>query len=376
MSGGPQRAGEASPKRRSARLSLWVRRSVALVAGLFLFVGALQLMKTGASTLGVLQPGSVLVENALSTLGLGWLGALFVLSGSPVAATSLALVAAGEESGGERGLSELEGFTMLTGSRLGAAFVVLVVAVVYALRAGEGHRRAPVSTAVLALTATALVYIPAAGLGAAILSWKPYAGVELRFPAGFVDLIDLVYGPVVDRAGDIPAAVVFLAGIAVLLLAFKLIDAALPDLDDASVSRRPVWLRRKWPMFALGSGVALVTMSVSVALTILVPLVGKNVVRREYVVPYIMGANITTLGDTMFAAFALDSPAAVRVVLAEVIAAGAISLFLLGLLYPLIWTALWGAQTAVTASRARLALFTGGILLVPVLAIAFAALLG
>jgi hypothetical protein len=349
---------------------------VALVAGLFLFVGALQLMKTGASTLGVLQPGSVLVENALSTLGLGWLGALFVLSGSPVAATSLALVAAGEESGGERGLSELEGFTMLTGSRLGAAFVVLVVAVVYALRAGEGHRRAPVSTAVLALTATALVYIPAAGLGAAILSWEPYAGVELRFPAGFVDLIDLVYGPVVDRAGDIPAAVVFLAGIAVLLLAFKLIDAALPDLDDASVSRRPVWLRRKWPMFALGSGVALVTMSVSVALTILVPLVGKNVVRREYVVPYIMGANITTLGDTMFAAFALDSPAAVRVVLAEVIAAGAISLFLLGLLYPLIWTALWGAQTAVTASRARLALFTGGILLVPVLAIAFAALLG
>jgi hypothetical protein len=89
-----------------------------------------------------------------------------------------------------------------------------------------------------------------------------------------------------------------------------------------------------------------------------------------------MGANITTLGDTMFAAFALDSPAAVRVVLAEVIAAGAISLVLLALAYRVIWTTLWDAQTAVTASRARLGLFTGGILLVPVLAIAFAALLG
>ena len=355
---------------------MWARRGAALLAGLFLFIGALQLMKTGASTLGVLQPGSVLVENALSTLGLGWLGALLVLSGSPVAATSLALVAAGEESGGARGLSEIEGFTMLTGSRLGAAFVVLVVAVLYAFRAGRGHRRAPVSTAVLALTATALVYLPALGLGVALLSWEPFAGLELRFPGEFVDLIDFLYGDAVNRAEDLPAALVFLGGIGVLLLAFKLIDTALPALDDASVSRRPAWLRRKWPMFALGSAVALVTMSVSVALTILVPLVARRVVHREFVLPYIMGANITTLGDTMFAAFALDSPAAVRVVLAEVIAAGSISLVLLAFAYPVVWTTLWDVQTAVTASRKRLALFTAGVLLLPLLAIAAGALLG
>jgi sodium-dependent phosphate cotransporter len=361
---------------RGLRLARWARRGAALTAGLFLFVGALQLMKTGAATLGVLEPGSVLVENALSTFGLGWLGALLVLSGSPIAATSLALVAAGEETGGARGLDELEGFMMLTGSRLGAAFVVLVVAVVYALRAGEGHRRAPVSTAVLALSATALVYVPAAGLGAALLSWEPFANLELSFPGEFVDLIDFLYGDAVERAEDLPAALVFLGGIGVLLVAFKLIDAALPALDDASVSRRPAWLRRKWPMFALGCGVALVTMSVSVALTILVPLVGRNVVRREFVLPYIMGANITTLGDTMLAAFALDSPGAVRIVLAEVIAAGSISLVLLAFAYPLVWTTLWDVQTWVTASRARLALFTAGVLLVPVLAIAAGALLG
>jgi sodium-dependent phosphate cotransporter len=360
---------------RRPRLAPKLRRAVALAGGLFLFVGALQLMKTGAGALGILQQGSVLVENALSTLGLGWLGALLVLSGSPVAATSLALVAAGEESGGERGLSELEGFTMLTGSRLGAAFVVLVVAVVYALRAEEGHRRAPVSTAVLALTVTALVYVPSGLAGALLLSWDSFAGLELGFPAGFVDLIDLVYGGVVERAEELPAAVVFLAGIGTLLLAFKLIDLALPDLDDARVARRPAWLRRKWPMFALGSAVALVTMSVSVALTILVPLVAKKMVRQEYVLPYIMGANITTLGDTMLAAFALDSPAAVRVVLAEVIAAGSISILLLALAYPLVWTGLWEAQIAITRSRTRLALFTLGVLLVPVLTIALAAVI-
>ena len=71
--------------RRRPRLVRTLGRTAALVGGLFLFVGALQLMKTGAGALGVLQPGSVLVENALSTLGLGWLGALLLLSGSPVA---------------------------------------------------------------------------------------------------------------------------------------------------------------------------------------------------------------------------------------------------------------------------------------------------
>ena len=86
-------------------------------------------MKTGAASLDFLQPGGFLVKNAGSTLGLGWLGALFVLSGSPIAATSLTLVAAGEGAAvGAEHFTEIQGYTMLTGSRLGAAFVVLLTA--------------------------------------------------------------------------------------------------------------------------------------------------------------------------------------------------------------------------------------------------------
>jgi Na+/phosphate symporter len=129
-------------------------------------------------------------------------------------------------------------------------------------------------------------------------------------------------------------------------------------------------------MFALGAGIGLVTMSVSVSLSLLVPLVAKNVVRREFILPYIMGANITTLGDTLLAAFALDSAASVRVLLAALLAATAVSLVVLAFVYRPVWTTLWDVQTAVTASRARLALFTAGVLLLPVLAIAAAAVLG
>src|ERR687891_324388 len=92
------------------------------LVALFLFVGALQVMKTGAGELGALQHGGLLVKNAVSTLGLGWVGALLVLSGSPVAASALSLVAS-------QAITPIMGFTMVTGSRLGAAFVVLLVAV-------------------------------------------------------------------------------------------------------------------------------------------------------------------------------------------------------------------------------------------------------
>ena len=348
--------GVAARTQRIAQAASWILR---FALALFLFVGALQLMKTGAASLDVLQNKGFLVKNAGSTLGLGWIGALFVLSGSPVAASALTLVAAGS-------ISEVQGFTMLTGSRLGAAFVVLVVAVIYALKGGAGERLKPVGTAIIALAGTAVIYLPAAFLGFALLNSQPFHALELRFPGQFADVIDLVYGGMLARVEELPAAIIFLVGLGVLLVSFKLIDSVMPKLDDSSLSgSRVSWLRNKWPMFAIGSAVALLTMSVSVALTVLVPLVAKGYARREDILPYIMGANITTLGDTMLAAFALGSAAAVRIVLAEVIATTLLSVFLLAFFYPQLRKVVWRFQRQVIKSKVRLGAFTAALLLVP-----------
>ena len=365
----PERTGPAEAEATETRSSAqrfttgawWAAR---FVLALFLFVGALQLMKTGAAGLDVLQNQGLLVRNPGSTLGLGWLGALFVLSGSPIAATSLALVAADS-------ITEIQGFTMLTGSRLGAAFVVLVVAVVYALRSGEGERMKPVSTAVMALTTTALIYIPASVIGFMLLNWGPFAGLEVQFPGQFADLIDLIYGGLLARVEQWPGALLFLGGLGVLLVSFKLIDSVMPSLDEKTIgAHRLQWLGKKWPMFALGSLVALATMSVSVALTVLVPLVSKKYVKRENILPYIMGANITTLGDTMLAAFALHSPAAVRIVIAEVIATSIFSVILLAFFYPQTRRMVWKFQRQMVLSKPRLAGFTAALFLVPIAIIA------
>ena len=92
---------------------------------------------------------------------------------------------------------------MLTGSRLGAAFVVLVTAVIFAARAPDGERKAPITCAMFALFATAMIYIPAAflGAGAAPLGHVPLDRAS-GHPAAFIDLIDLAYGGLVDRAED------------------------------------------------------------------------------------------------------------------------------------------------------------------------------
>jgi len=351
----------APPRVRRVADVLWtiLRFGVAL----FLFVGALQLMKTGAGSLDVLQNRGVLVHNPGATLGLGWIGALFVLSGSPVAASALTLVAGGA-------ITETQGFTMLTGSRLGAAFVVLVVAVIYALRGGSGERLRPVSTGIMALSTTALVYVPSAFIGYTILHWGPFHGLELTFPHQFTDIIDVVYGGMLARVEAWNPALIFLGGLSVLLLSFKLIDSVMPELDEATLGSRSSWVQRKWPMFALGSLVALVTMSVSVALTVLVPLVSKKYVKREDIIPYIMGANITTLGDTMLAAFALHSAAAVRIVLAEVIATSFLSVLLLAFFYTPVRRVIWRFQKQMLVSRVRLAAFTAGLFLVPLSVIA------
>lgn len=342
---------------RAATALWWATR---LVVALFLFVGALQVMAEGAEGLSVLRNDGALVHNAGSTLGLGWLGALLVLSGSPVAASAMALVKADA-------LTEIEGFTMLTGSRLGAAFVVLLIAVIYALRGGKGGRYKPVSTAVMALSATMLIYLPGAVIGFALLRWSPFEDVTLRFPAGFGSLVDFVYGGLLDLLADLPSAVLFLGGLGILLLSFKLIDTVLPQLSEEDIeSARLEWLRRKWPMFGLGCFVALVAMSVSVALSVLVPLVVKGYVKREAILPYIMGANITTLGDTLLAAFLLHSPEGVRIVLAGIIGTALVSVAILAFAYVPVRSAVWRFQRQMIRSRARLAGFTAALFVVPV----------
>ena len=356
--GRPSPLGSAHPDHRFA-LPI---RLVLVVVGLGLFVIALGLMKAGAQALVPTLEGSVFTDNPWSTLGLGWLGACLVLSGSPVAASALTLLDGGA-------IDRSQAFTMLTGSRLGASFVVLAVGAIYATRRqGSAGRKAPLSIGVLSFYMTAIAYLPGALLGWLALTGGHLDEVHLAASPDVVSVTDSAFGWAVDFAKDVfPGWALFPLGVLVLLAAFKVVDEVLPSAGEDTVDHRSSrWFSTPWLMFLLGCLVALLTLSVSVALTVLVPVVAAGKLKREDALPYIAGANITTLADTLVAAIVLGNQDAVRVVLAEAGGVTVWTLALLALFYPQVRAGGLRLSDFVLASRRRLAGFIACLLLVPV----------
>ncbi|HVM54505.1 MAG TPA: hypothetical protein VM262_15050 [Acidimicrobiales bacterium] len=332
-----------------------------LAAGVGLFVTALGLMRSGAEVLIPALEGSFLTDNPLSTLGLGWLGAGVVLSGSPVAASSLTLLDGGA-------ITRDQSFTMLTGSRLGAAFVVVVVGLLYALRRPGSNRRAPVSIGVLSLLMTAVTYVPGALVGYVLLRRGTFDAFDVGTSPSLTSATDTLFGWAPDLVRDVlPAWVLFPVGLLVLLAGFHLIDKVMPSLGSEQLEHGTgAWYTRKWPMFLLGGGVTLLTLSVAVSLTLLVPLVARGHLRRANTLPYIAGANITTLADTYVAAVLLGNQDAVRVVLAVTVSVTVWTLVLLAVFYPVLRRTILGATRAILTSRVRLGAFVAVLFAVPV----------
>jgi Na+/phosphate symporter len=167
----------------------------------------------------------------------------------------------------------------------------------------------------------------------------------------------------------LPQIAVFACGVLTLVAAFTVFDRGLPSLERPgprieALSRA---LQQRYAMFLFGSLVTLVTLSVSLSVTILVPLALKGYVRRDRVIPYVMGANIATWVDTLFAALLLDSPQAFTIVLTEMLAGGSVSLVVLVCFYgPYTRSILWAAHAA-SSSRRNLALLLGSLLAAPAL---------
>src|SRR5205809_1726671 len=329
------------------------------IPAMFLFILAIQLMKAGAAAVGPTIQGQFPFANGLSTMGTGWLGAYLVLSGSPVAATAISLFGAGTTS-------VLQTFTMLSGSRLGASFIVLLTGFLYAMRNPKA-RREPLGIGIQAMTMTAITYLPGMLIGYLILREGLLNGINWHASGKLEAAFSKVYGPFVDLAkAHLPGWALFAVGIATILLAFQLIDRVLPEMNSDSASKRSSWLKKPWTMFLLGCIVATLTLSVSVALTVLVPLAVKGYVKRDEALPYIMGANITTLADTLVVAMLQHTPVAARIVLAEAIGVTIVSLFILAVIYGPVMRSVIGLDDWLVAKNVRLAGFVVVLFLIPI----------
>jgi solute carrier family 34 (sodium-dependent phosphate cotransporter) len=344
--------------------SAWyiVHKFLLFIPAMYLFILAVQIMKTGAAAIGPDIQGQFPFANGISTLGFGWLGAYFVLSGSPVAATAISLFGAGT-------LTKLQTFTMLSGSRLGASFIVLLTGFLYAARNRQDPNRGePIGMGIQAMTMTALVYLPGMMIGYGIIRSGLLDGLNLHASGKLEAAMSVVWGPIVDAIeGVVPEALMFLVGLLVILASFKVLDHVLPQVSsDTTAAKRASWMRRPWTMFALGCIVATLTLSVSVALTVLIPLAVKGYVRRDEALPYIMGANITTLADTLVVAMLQRDPVAAQIVLAEAIGVTIVSLAILAFWYQPVKRGVIRLDDYFVGSTRRLAIFVGILFVLPV----------
>ncbi|GIW02112.1 MULTISPECIES: hypothetical protein [Roseiflexus] len=362
-----QAATEASAEVRSVSLVPgWLLRSTSAVIGLLIFILALDLLKEGAREYGRAMVMFFSVTSPVSALGFGWLLAYMFLSGSPVAAIAVTFFAAGT-------LDALQTFTMITGSRLGASLIVLVVGFLYYIR---GYRRAAsVAIGVQALITTAAIYLPAMALGCWALSSGIVQTIDAEAEGPLMSALDWLYEPILSAINALgaPGWVQFGAGIVALLAAFALLDRALPQMDAGSnaFGRIGRLVYRPMVMFALGMAVTSVTMSVSVSLSILVPLSVRGLVRRENTLPYIMGANITTFIDTLVAALIVGGAAAFTIVLVEMVSVALLSLIVLLFGYDVFQRSILRLQDAIVRNRKTLAIFLAVMFIVPVMLLMF-----
>jgi len=336
------------------------RKLAYAVVALALFILAIQLMKAGAKTLAPALRDASLVETPPNALGFGWLGAYLVLSGSPVAAATLGLFNAGA-------VDATNAFMMINGSRMGASFIVLFIGFLYMLRGHEPKRS--MSMGLLSMLTTWTTYIPAMLLGYVILSNGWLDGFRPAPASELISLVDAVFDPIVARITSwAPGLLVFVVGVGVVMASFNLFDRALPDLNlgRAGFGEAPRLLYRPIVMFGLGMAVTTVSTSVSVSLGLLVPLSARGYIRVENVVPYIMGANVTTFVDTLLASLLMDNPAAFTVVLVEMTSVALVSLVILTASYRGYERLLLNTVGAITRRRRSLTIFMLAVVGAPI----------
>jgi solute carrier family 34 (sodium-dependent phosphate cotransporter) len=343
---------------------LW--HAALVVGALWLFVIALQLIKNGA---GGLKPvlDAFAVDGVLGHLGFGWIGSYLVMSGSPVAAVSLSLFSGGIQD-------DLETFAMINGSRLGASLIVLVVGFVSYITGRKNPDGLYIG--VVALLVAITLWTPVVPIGLLLLDSGWLEGVRIESPGVLTSAVNSISDPVVKPiVSALPEGLLFVCGIGTLIGAFTIFDRALPQLEAPGerIESLSKTLQHRYAMFLFGTLVTLITLSVSLSVTILVPLALKGYVHRDRVIPYVMGANIATWIDTLFAALLLNSPQAFTIVLTEMLAGAGVSLCDLFFLYGPYNRLILGAAHTVSSSRAHMIGFLACLLAAPLILIAIGA---
>lgn len=335
---------------------------VAMVAIVAFFL-SIRLL-TGASA--ALRPALVPVLNRVvmgptSALGASWLATYPVLNGTAIAALAMVLFNGGL-------VTSLELFLMVCGSRFGSVTIVLLIgAVEYGQRRSVSFRDA-MWPGILSFLVTWSIYVPVTVLGYLAVrrvapSLSPISA-GFTFQLGALDSLEPVVNVIVAVTGPVGAALVALG---LLLGSLRLFDSAFEAVDVEQLREYLVGHGRDhWYLFVIGFIVTALSTSVAFSLGIVVPLSARGYVKRDELLPYVLGANVGTLIDTVAIAVVIGEPIGLAVVLVTV---GLATLVAVGLLAVLPWyeAVVEDAYSLTVKTRWHFIAFLGLLVALPVL---------
>ena len=339
-----------------SQLPIWI----AVGAVLLLFLFAIQLLATATETLSPTLSAALsrLVAGNASALGIAWLASYALGNGSVIAALALSLFTAGL-------LTPAQLFLMVAGSRLGAAAIVLFVGVLDYAQKGSLSLGDSLRLGLLAFVLTYTVYLPATVVGyllvpaiAPLVPLFDATGPGLRSP----NYLEPVTVAIVERFG---ALVVFVLALGLIIASLDLFDRVF-DHVDTDWLRSAVFARfdSPWLSFGVGILVTAATTSVAFSLGVIVPLYNRDYLTRAEIVPYVLGANVGTLADTLLVAVVLQSPTAVATVGLLLVLSTVLTVVALAGYRPY-YDAVAGLHDRVVASRLAMALALALLVAVP-----------
>jgi sodium-dependent phosphate cotransporter len=296
---------------------------VGVLGAITLFLFAVQLLGTAtvAAAPVLERVFHRFVNGDPAALGLSWFGAYVLGNGSVIAALALSLFTADI-------LTAEQLFLALAGSRLGAAAIVVFIGALDYVQKRAYTLQKAVSMGLLTFLLTHSIYVPVTLLGYVGLPYLRGSlltasdGWRLGIPTP--ELLEPLTRTITTSFGP-PAS--FVLAIAVLLGSLKLFDRFLASVDTTTLRRRFFrHFERTWLSFVIGLVVTVATTSVAFSLGVIVPLYNRGYVERDELIPYVLGANLGTLFDTLVVAIVLESPVGTAVVLVLLLIATLVTL--------------------------------------------------
>lgn len=341
------------------------RESGQLVVGalvsLLLFLFAVQLLGASAAAAAPLERFFRLyVAGNGQALGASWLGTYMLTNGSVVAALSVSLFKNGI-------LTATQLFLMLAGSRLGGAAIVLLIGALDYLQKRRYSFGEATELGILTFLLSHSIYVPASVLGYLLLPrlQTGFGDVSNRIELSFDPLavFNSATGAIVDT---VDVGLTLVMAVLVLFGSLTLFDRVLKRIDTEWLRKR--LFRRfhhKWTSFGLGVLITGATTSVAFSLGVVVPLYNRNYIKREEIVPYVLGANVGTFFDTIVIAVFLESPQGVAIVL-SLVAVGTIITIGTLIRFSTYFMAVETIQTRLVTNRRYLAGFLISLVVLPI----------